>query len=109
MLPRMPAVVGAISPIVESMIMHIKRSDFAEMQALVAAGDTDLNEIRETFKTITGRETALDDVMLTAASFTDDDDDELLVKNIIDIEDNGLVISPDAAVQPEEQESETVG
>jgi hypothetical protein len=84
--------------------MKISKAWFEEGKALVQSGDLSLSERRACFAHVSRRPTTLDDEKLTAASMTDDDDDEEFVRNVLDIEANGLEITEDA-----ESETETIG
>lgn len=85
--------------------MRISRSNLAEMLALVQSGDTKLDEVKAKFKAATGSDPTLSDQELAAATCTDDDDDDELIKNIIDIQANGLVVYEDeSSIDEDEKE-----
>lgn len=55
-----------------------------EIKNLIASGDVSLQERKETFRKLTGRDTTLpNDRLIEAIAATDDDDDELFVANVL--------------------------
>ena len=89
--------------------MKITKSNLQEMKDLVASGDTNLDQVRNTYTAATGKETTLNEEQLAAATCTEDDDDDLLVKNILDIQENGLEITEDEPAEEAESHEAVLG